>query len=268
MTIHFRLIGPITVVLSLLLTACTTLPPTTALPTPTPDASDSATSDSPDGLLYGPAETVGDLIVKATGVEGTLEEIGDQSVRVTETFGDETRATLNEFQANNEKTIQLLSEEYQGNLEVTIDSLDAGTQAILRNIDESLTSVNALLQDNLMLATESSIEVIEAANRELQQSVALLEQSLGNTVVLAGETTAYVIDRASNDALAILSVLMLGFGVLLSIYLFYRHKTPAGWARYVVYGLMIVYLLFFLVLTLSPEARAFVISNVLSSPEA
>ena len=258
---------PLIFVLSLLLTACTTLPPATALPTSTPDVSSDTSSTSSDSLLYGPAETVGDLIVKATGVEGTLEEIGDQSVRLTESVGDETRATLNEFQANNEKTIQLLSEEYQDNLEVTIDSLDAGTQAILRNIDESLTTVNTLLQDNVTLATQSSIEVIEAANRELQESVALLEQSVGNTVVLAGETTAYVIDRASNDALAILSVLMLGIGALLCIYLFFRHKVPFGWARYVAFAIMVIYMVFFLILALSPEARAFVISHVLSSPQ-
>jgi hypothetical protein len=255
---------------STLLTACVTVGQT---PTPTPTSTDAQPAEPAeersaplDDIFARPAESVGDLLVKASGVESTLTLIGDQGVRVTETMGQETRDTLDTFQANNAKTIQLLSEEYQGNLEVTIDSLDAGTQAILRNIEESLTVVNALLQDDIVLVTESSIEVIEAAGSELQQSVELLEQSVGNTVVLAGETTAYVIDRASNDTLAILSVLMLGIGFLLCIYLFFRHKIPEGKARYVAFALMIVYLIFFAVLTLSPEARAFLISHVLAAP--
>ncbi len=255
---------------STLLTACVTVGTTS---TPTPASTDTeqaepvaARAGPMDDLFARPAESVGDLIVKASGVESTLTLIGDQGVRVTETMGQETRDTLDTFQANNAKTIELLSEEYQDNLEVTIDSLDAGTQAILRNIEESLTVVNALLQDDVVLITESSIEVIEAASRELQQSVELLEQSVGNTVILAGETTAYVIDRASNDTLAILSVLMLGIGFLLCIYLFFRHKIPEGKARYVAFALMIVYLIFFAVLALSPQPRAFLISHVLSAP--
>ena len=130
-----------------IVTACTVVTPTPA-PAPTPAPSTAQTTDQPDepkgvfgDRLIRPAESVGDLIVKASGVESALEEVGDQGVRLTETVGEETRDTLDEFQANNEKTIRLLGEEYQDNLEVTIDSLDAGTQAILRNIDESLTTV-------------------------------------------------------------------------------------------------------------------------------
>ena len=266
-SIHYRVwIWTLLLLAGAIMTACTVVTPT---PTPTvPPQTDLSAerADSLENRFTRPAEVVGDLIVKAAGVETALEQVGDQGVRLTESAGEETRATLDEFQANNEKTIRLLGEEYQDNLEITIDSLDAGTQAILRNIDESLTTVNALLQDDALLLTESSIEIIEATSQELRQNIELLEQSLGNTVVLAGETSAYVIDEASNDMLAILSVLMLGLGGLLCIYLFYRYQLPESWLRYVVIALMVVYFLFFLILALSPGARAFVLSSVLSAP--
>ena len=51
------------------------------------------------------------------------------------------------------------------------------------------------------------------------------------------------------------------------IYLFFRHKVLSGWARYIAFAIMIIYI-FFLVLALSPGARAFVISYGLSPTQA
>jgi len=182
---------------------------------------------------------------------------GEEARQVVRVAGEEARLTLDRFQANNERLLQQISETYQGNLDITIDSLDEGSQKVLLNYYDTLVAVNEVLTDDVLLIEASSRRVIAGAGDEADAVVNHLETSMANLIIVAGEATVYVVDRTTNNVITVMAIILTGLGLLLLIYLFFVHQMPVGKSARIVYAFMTVYLFSFGLLVLSPTARVY-----------
>ena len=182
---------------------------------------------------------------------------GEEARQVVRVAGEEARLTLDRFQANNERLLQQISETYQGNLDITIDSLDEGSQKVLLNYYDTLVAVNEVLTHDVLLIEASSRRVIAGAGDEADAVVNHLESSMANLIIVAGETTVYVVDRTTNNVITVMAIILTGLGLLLLIYLFFVHQMPVGKSARIVYAFMAVYLFGFGLLILSPTARVY-----------
>lgn len=182
---------------------------------------------------------------------------GEEARQVVRVAGEETRLTLDRFQANNERLLQQISETYQGNLDITIDSLDEGSRRALLNYYDSLLETNEILTYDLLLVEESSRRVIAGAGDEADAVINHLESSMTNLIIVAGEATVYVVDRTTNNVITVIAIILTGLGLMLLIYLFFVHQMPVGKSARFVYAFMIVYLIGFGLLIVSPTARVY-----------
>ncbi|MEZ4683805.1 MAG: hypothetical protein R2932_57310 [Caldilineaceae bacterium] len=195
------------------------------------------------------------VMIASSQAQQIVELSGAQAQAVVRLAGEEARQTLEKFRSDNERIVQLISATYKENLNVTINSLDEGSRRVLRNYEQALNQSNQLLlQDALFIETRLNT-VVENASEELRGSILQLEQSQKEVILTAVEGGVYLIDRTTNNVIVVLSILLLGFGVLLFIYLFFRHQMPAGIAGPIAYGLIVLYFLVFGTLLLSAVVR-------------
>jgi len=184
-------------------------------------------------------------------------QVGEEARLVVRAAGEEARLTLDHFQANNERLLQQISETYQGNLDITIDSLDEGSRRMLENYYDSLIAVNEILVYDMLLVEASSQRVIAGAGDEAGAAINHLESSMTNLIMVAGETTVYLVDRTTNNVITVMAIILTGLGLLLLIYLFFVHQMPVGKSARFVYAFMVVYLIGFGLLIASPTARVY-----------
>lgn len=182
---------------------------------------------------------------------------GEEARAVVRVAGEEARLTLEQFHRQNEELVRQINESYQGSLDLTIDSLDEASRAPLLNAYDWLIKVNRLLAHDVMLIESSTIDVIAEAGNELGNATTQIEASTKDVILVAGQTAIYVVDRVTNNVITITAIILTALGLLLLIYLFFVHRLPQGVAARFVYGFMILYLLGFGSLILSPSARVY-----------
>ena len=124
-----------------------------------------------------------------------------------------------------------MSQTYQDNLNVTINSLDAATRNKLLELQGLIDQVNQTLQQDIALASQAAKDVIRKASLEIRRATLELEQSLKNVIIVGGETAAYVVDRAIYDAILVIALVLLGVGLLVFILLLFLRRLPQGLAR-------------------------------------
>ncbi len=198
----------------------------------------------------GPLQTIGDFLSLGAN---TARELQNAIQLAT----GEARAILEELNGNLNTLISTLSQTYRDNLYVTLDSLDAATHSKLLELKGMIDQINEQLQQDIMLASQEAQNVIRRASLEIRRATFELEQSVKNTIIVAGETGVYVVDRAVYDGILFASLILLGLGLLLFIWLLFSRRVPSGWARYAVIGFMAAYLALFGAMALVPPVRAY-----------
>lgn len=272
-----RLFRCLAVFVSAMLIANLVMPSLTVKAAPMP----SIWGDIAGAVFARPAETIGDLLTKALGIERLIElsesaidqaidNAGEEARETVKVAGMEARSTLEKFRQDNESIILLLEKEYESALDVTIDSLDAISRRKLREVEDALMRVNKVLQEDIILLKESSVEVIQEAGQEIstviesasfkiQDNIIQLEQTLENTVVIVTDSAAYLVDRLFNNIISAISLIFLGLGLLLFIYLFYARRLQKGLPATIATIFVGVFLAGFGTLLLFAPARAFVL---------
>lgn len=225
--------------------------------------------DSLSGVVT-EAGNQGVRIVTEGGNQGVriVQETGNQGERVIRVTGEETRQTLDKFHEtldrfhqNNLDMINFMSQTYKDDLAITIDSLDDGSRRILRNFEQSLESINNLITKDIIQVEESAINVINAASIEVERNIGTLKKSIEDVIIVAGETYVLMLDKTTNNMISIISIAMLGLGLLLFVYLFFTRRLPKGLSATFVYGFMAVFLLGFGILLLSPSVKAYAMAS-------
>ncbi len=202
---------------------------------------------------YGVLETVGDFLSLGAN---TVRELQEAIVLAS----GEAGALLQGLKNDLESLVQTLSEAYQDNLNITLNSLDAFTRNKLFELQALVDQVNGALQEDIRLISQEAKDVIRQAGLRVRQATAELEQSLKNVVVVAGETGAFLVDRVVFTAILVIALVLLGLGLLLFIFLLFTRRVPAGWAGALVLGLMGLFILITGALVLSPTVRLFVVT--------
>lgn len=204
-----------------------------------------ATAKPLDGVL----QTVGDFLSLGANTVRELQ-------KALQVAGAEVRATLEQLNNDISTLVQNLSQTYQDNLNVTINSLDAATRNKLLELQGWIDQVNQTLQQDITLAGQTAKDVISKASLEIRRAAQTLEQSLKNIIVVGGETVAYIVDRAIYDAILVISLILIGLGLLVFIVLIFKNKLPEGPPRAMIIGFIAVYLALFGSLALVPSVRA------------
>ncbi len=195
-----------------------------------------------------PLQTVGSVLSIGVNI---LEEL-QKAIRVA---GDETRTTLEKLKDVVETLVNTLEATYQDNLNVTLNSLDDVTRTKLLEIEELVTSINQQLQADIKLASQEAQIVIKTATQQIEDLSNELEQSLKEVIVLGGKTAAYIIDRSTYNLILVISIIFLGVGLLLFIWLLFSQTIPQDITGTLTFFLISVYLTSFSGLAFVPHFR-------------
>ncbi len=195
-----------------------------------------------------PLQTVGGILSIGINILDELKE----AIRVA---GDETRATLETLRDVLETLLDTLETTYQDNLNITLNSLDDATRKKLLEVEDLVTNINQQLQADIKLASQEAQTVIKTATKEIADLSSELEQSLKEVIVVGGKTAAYLIDRSTYNIILVVSLIFLGVGLLLFIWLLFSRRLPRGLRRTLVFFLMSLYLTSFTRLVFVPHFR-------------
>ena len=206
----------------------------------------------PTKAFAGPL-TIGGLIALS---EIALNKINTIVQNAIANAGDQVRRSVDELRANLQTLINSLSQTYQDNLNLTIDSLDALTSNKLIQLQGLINQVNQALQDDINLIAQQTRNIINQVALQAAQLIADVEQRINNLVVVTSDAVVFVVDRALFNVILVIALILLGLGLLLFIYLIFSRKLPQGLARIFVLAMMAAYLLVFGALALVPSVRA------------
>jgi hypothetical protein len=220
--------------------------------------------DGWNGLKSG-VRTIGDFISLGANTAREAQEasriLGAESRETIRVGGVETRKTLDAFTVNTQTLVGTFSDAYKDNLNVTIDSLDAVTTKKINEVVAAIEKVNELLQDNIKLISKEGQDIIRTSSNEIQVITKQFEESFKNIIVLSAESTAYVIDRTTYNAVTLMSLGMLGTGLIFFIWLLFTRKIPSGIARILAFVFGTIYIGVFGSMALLPPVRAYALIN-------
>jgi hypothetical protein len=201
--------------------------------------------------------TIGGLILFG---QVTLDKIDSITQNALNTAGQQVRQSVSELRAQIQTMIKELEQAYQENLNITINTLDAITATKLAEMQTLIEKVNQKLQEDINLIQQATKDVINTGATQARQLMAELQQRLTNVVVVTTEAVVFVVDRALFNVVLIVSLIMLGIGLLLFVWLTFSGRLPQGIMRPIALTLMIAYVVVFGSLALVPRVRAQVMS--------
>jgi hypothetical protein len=218
-------------------------------------------------LLIGPFTPLLASPAQAAPKAGILQTVGDflslgaNTVRELQKAitmaGAEIRSTLDQLNNDISTLMQTISQTYQDNLNVTLNSLDAVTRTKLLELEALITRVHETLQEDIALVSNAAKDVMRNAALQVRRVAADLEQSLKNVIIVGGETAAFVVDKAIYDAILLISLILLGLGLLLFIWLLFSRRLPGGLPGVLILVFMFAFLAAFGAMAFVPQARGF-----------
>lgn len=210
----------------------------------------------PHAAAGGVLQTIGDFLSLGAN---TVREVN----KAIQTAGAEARATLQELKDQLDSLIKTLSDAYQDNLNITLNSLDAVTRNKLLEVSALIDQVNQKIQDDITLASQEAQNVIRQASQQIRQDTAFLAENLKDVIIVGGETAAFVIDRTFYNVVLVISLIALAIGLLLFVRLLFSGKLPqGGLSRVLVLLFMAAFLAIFGSLVLVPSVRAYAMTNL------
>lgn len=209
-----------------------------------------APADADTGLL----QNVGDLISLGAN---TVREI-KEAIKVA---GAESRETLEALSNEIQKTIDQLSQTYQENLQVTIGSLDEITRRKLIEFQNLLLSVNNALQEDIRLIGLEARTTIQTAAAQCALLSAQITQNLNELIIVAGNTASFVVDKATFNLILVISVILLGIGLIVFACMLFTKKLPKSmFARVTSIVFIFVFLGIFAGLIFIPSTRVYAVT--------
>jgi hypothetical protein len=213
------------------------------------------------------------LPLRPVASQGILQTIGDflslgaNTVRelqeAIQLAGGEIRLTLEQLNQDLNALIKTLSDTYQDNLNITLNSLDNVTRNKIQEMAGLIDQVNEKLQEDIRLVSQEAQNVIKQVSLQLKQDIAFLQESLKDVIVVGGETAAFVIDRTFYNAVIVISLIALAIGLLIFIRQLFTGKLPEpGLSRTLILIFMAAYFVIFTSLALVPSVRAFAMTNL------
>ncbi|MCC7206527.1 MAG: hypothetical protein IT323_04435 [Anaerolineae bacterium] len=192
------------------------------------------------------------------GLLEALRQAANSIERLMSTATADVQSVLESLDNNIQGLINELETKYRDNLDITISSIDNALNGRLLQVSQIISQVNALIGENVTQIEASALTVLRSASDELQVNVAAIRQSLADSVVVTVQGVTYVLNAAFLNALSILAIVALALGAIVFIVLLFTRGGPNSLGQWLVFGLMVVYLLFFGALLFSSDLRAWV----------
>jgi hypothetical protein len=202
----------------------------------------------------GVLQTIGDFLSLGANTAREIQE----AIKLA---SGEAKQLLQDINNDLNDLLKNVSDTYQTNLNVTISSLDAATSTKMLELQGFFDQLNDTILKDIAQINQTVLETLRRVSAEIRRDAEFLKRSLEEVVVVGSESAVYVIDRAAQTALVIGSVVMLGIGLLLFVWLLMSHRLPSGPAGIVVYALGVIFLVLFGSLVLWPGARAYAMST-------
>lgn len=197
--------------------------------------------------------TIGGLIALSKFALDQINNIAQEAIAAA---GDEVRRALDQLRGDLKDLINTLETTYQDNLFLTLDQLDSFTSNKLGEIETFIETLNEQLQEDIKLIAQETRNIIMTASVEISRISADIEQRLTNLVVVATEGVVFILDKTVFNIILIVSLVLLGIGLLMFVWLFFSKRLPDGALRWVVFALMATFIVAFGALAFVPPARA------------
>ncbi len=194
------------------------------------------------------AATIGGLVSGAKSISRQISKVVGEA-------NEAVRQRLLQLENSLNALVEDLSQTYQENLGITLDSLDDATSNKLLELQSVLNRIQTEVIGNIQNAAEGLIDQI---SMQIQDIAIDLEKRVKNIIVVGGETAVYVLDRAMYNLILVISLILLGVGMFGFIWFLFKEGAPEGLTRILVFSLMGAYLLVFGSLAIVPKVRAWV----------
>ena len=200
-------------------------------------------------------QTVGDFLSLGANTIRELQE-------AIQLASGEVREILEVLEDSLAGLLDEISEAYQDNLNVTIDSLDAATRSKILELETVLGRVNDQLQEDIELISDEAKEVINEASLQVRRLSNEIREDLQDVIIVGGETAVFVLDRAASNIIVIVSIIMLGIGLIIFVWLLFTRKI-SGIKLLTALALvfMLAYVAVFVSLIFVPNVRVFVMTS-------
>ncbi len=186
-----------------------------------------------------------------SSVEDLLEEAGE--------LIDDVSDLVTDITTNVNQIIDKLSETYQDNLNVTLDSLGEFTGGLLRKLTDTFYEINEVLMNNVEYIINSAKDLLEDLKNKLLDIIQQVEKSITNILIVAGETASYVVDRVIYNLLNYSSWVLFGIGLIIFITTLAKRGIPEGGAGILMLVLMGIFIFLFGAIGLIPKFRSYII---------
>lgn len=199
--------------------------------------------------------TVKDFFDVGKHVKNIVDDALDPANDLIDHADETLKGLLEEINTSIDGILHNLSETYQDNLNITIDSLDNVTRNKILEVLSAMEQVNELLQENIKLAGETAKDVLSNAGLQIKQAGAELEENLKNVIFVAGETVNFVVDKVIYNIITLASWILLGVGLLVTFGILVKRGLPEGLAGTLAVILLALFVILFGALALVPKFR-------------
>ena len=149
------------------------------------------------------AATIGGLVSGAKSISRQISKVVGEA-------NEAVRQRLLQLENSLNALVEDLSQTYQENLGITLDSLDDATSNKLLELQSVLNRIQTEVIGNIQNAAEGLIDQI---SMQIQDIAIDLEKRVKNIIVVGGETAVYVLDRAMYNLILVISLILLGVGM-------------------------------------------------------
>jgi hypothetical protein len=140
---------------------------------------------------------------------------------------------------------------------VTLNTAGSVVSNKLIEVQEMVTEINNLIQQDIGLINQAVKDRIDQLSEAIKTARLELEQSLKNIILTLAEGAVYVLDVATYNTIMIVSLVLLGIGLLVLVLTLYRQRLPDQAVRRILFFVgAAAYITIFGLLALVPTARA------------
>lgn len=172
-----------------------------------------------------------------------------------ESAARELRAIIDEIRAQVDTMVDNIMEAYRYNLEVTLSSVDTLTRNKILEVIGAMGQVADELESTIEVGEEKLNSILRNANTVLRTSIDDLREVTRESLFYLGETGDFLVDKTVNGLLTILSIVLLGVGVLILIVQFLKNGIPDGAGGWILISASFLFAVVFGLVGFVPKVR-------------
>ncbi len=209
------------------------------------------------------------FLLSGCGLVSSVKDLTNSATQLLDDISDVTR--LLDSKVENGELQQEVADLVDGRLEVLAEILESTIQnnggflfdQANGTIDNVFMNISLLLdQIKQGVLDESLPALVSQLSSELQQNINLISSNLEDLVVLTFGNTFVLLDKATNSLILIISMVLLGIGIIIFVLLLFRKNRKLTGSRIAGFIFMIIFVLFFLGIIVYTPFRGYIIAGL------